>query len=112
MQHLQYFRGNPPLRQVAFFGARTFPIILMLNNMFNTQKKRKKDTIKLDSLGLSHSKMYLLGLMVMAWDMLSRHVEVIGSPRATLYMNITALHPASSRTYLIPKENSTSGMPL
>ena len=52
--------------------------------MVKVQKKRKEDKIKLDALSLSHSKMNLLGLMVIAWKMPKRQVEQIESPSATL----------------------------
>lgn len=81
---VQYFRGNPCPRKVTFFDAVLPLRIWMLSKMLKIQKKRKEDKIKLDALSLSHSRMQLLGLMVMAWKLLRRHVEQIESPHATL----------------------------
>lgn len=65
---------------IFFFGAALPLMTLMLSHML----KKKEDTIKLDISHLSHTKMHVLGLTALAWDILRRHVKQMENPRVTL----------------------------
>lgn len=70
-----------------------------------SQENRKDQQVHIESLGLSHAHLELLGMMVMAWNVLRKEVVQMDKPRVTLNTYKTALQPASSRKCVNPKDD-------
>lgn len=74
-------------------------------NRLMSQDNRKARKVQVESLGLSHAHLELLGMMVMAWNALRIEVVQMDRPRVTLNMYKTALQPTSSRNLGTPKDD-------